>query len=593
MHCLRLNPARRPLLLAITMAAVCGQAHAQTNADADAGAVQGQALLKQADEQSRDRLVSPVQRIERQDRPAEPAGGDPGFPSIDGSGNDLGNPNENAADQPLRRRIASAYGDGASSMAGADRPSPRLISNLVHAQDQHRPNLRGASDFLWQWGQFIDHDIDLSDGTDPAELAPIAVPAGDPWFDPGASGTAQIIFNRSIYDRSSGSGPGNPRQQLNELSGWLDASMVYGSDATRASALRGSEGGKLAQSDAGMMPYNTGGLPNAGGSGAHLYLAGDVRANEQLALTAMHTLFVREHNHWAARLALAEPLLDDETLYQRARMIVAAEIQVITYAEFLPLLLGPAAIPPWSGYRPEVDSRIANVFSTAAFRLGHSLLSPQLLRLQADGTAIAEGHLPLREAFFAPQRLAEGGGIEPLLRGLASQRCQELDIYVIDDVRNFLFGAPGSGGFDLPALNIQRGRDHGLPGYTALRQALGMKPVGQFADIGADPQISARLASAYANVDAVDAWTGLLAEPHARGAMVGPTLQRLIADQFIALRDGDRYWYRNWMPVELRSEIEATRLADIIRRNTDIGNEIADNVFLVRADQPLRPGGRR
>lgn len=589
MHCSRLIPARRPLLLAIAIA-LCGQAQAQTNTDE--GPVQGQALLEQADQQSRDRLVSPVQRIERQRLPAEPAGGDPGFPSIDGSGNDLGNPSENAVDQPLRRRFASAYGDGVSSMGGADRPSPRLISNLLHAQDRPRPNRRGASDFLWQWGQFIDHDIDLSDGTDPAELVPIAVPAGDPWFDPGASGTAQIIFNRSIHDQASGTGPRNPRQQLNELSGWLDASMVYGSDATRATALRGSEGGKLAQSDAGMMPYNTGGLPNAGGSGAHLYLAGDVRANEQLALTAMHTLFVREHNYWATRLALAEPLLDDQTLYQRARMIVAAEIQVITYQEFLPLLLGPAAIPPWSGYRPEVDSRIANVFSTAAFRLGHSLLSPQLLRLQADGTVIAEGHLPLREAFFAPQRLSEGG-IEPLLRGLAAQRCQELDVYVIDDVRNFLFGAPGAGGFDLPALNIQRGRDHGLPGYAALRQALGLKPVRQFADIDADPQVSARLASAYANVDAVDAWSGLLAEPHARGAMVGHTLQRLIADQFIALRDGDRYWYQNWMPLDLRSEIEATRLADIIRRNTDIGSEIADNVFLVRSDQPLQPGGRR
>ena len=537
-------------------------------------------LLQQADAAARDPLVSPVQRIERSVLLQMPTtdGSQSPWPSIDGSNNDPANPQENMAGMPLRRRMAAAYADGVAAMAGADRPSARQVSNLVHAQDQSRVNLRGATDFLWQWGQFIDHDMDLSDGTNPPELAAIAVSAGDPWFDPDGTGTQSIVFNRSIYDHDSGTGPDHPREQINEITGWLDASMVYGSDADRAAALRSFEGGRLATSDGQMLPFNTSGLPNAGGSGSELFLAGDVRANEQVGLAAMHTLFVREHNFWAGELALADPTLDDEGLYQRARMIVAGEIQAITYREFLPMLLGANAIAPYQGYRPEMNAHIANSFSTAGYRIGHSLLSPQLLRLNADGTEVPQGHLSLREAFFAPQRLQEAG-IDPILRGLAAQHCQDLDIYVIDDVRNFLFGQPGQGGFDLPALNIQRGRDHGLPSFVEARVAMGGKRLDDFTDIGANAAVTQRLAQAYADVSQMDLWTGLLAEPHAQDGMVGPTLKHLLSEQFTALRDGDRFYYENWASPSLREQISSTRLADVIRRNTDIGDELPDLVF--------------
>ena len=502
------------------------------------------------------------------------------LPNIDGSSHNLEQPQLNAAKQNLRRRFAAAYADGVSALAGADRPSARQVSNTLHAQDREIENDRGASDFLWQWGQFIDHDIDLTDGADPAELAPIAVPTGDPWFDPDSSSDDFITLNRSIYDPQSGLGAGNPRQQVNEISGWLDGSMVYGSDATRASALRSFRNGQLATSEGNLLPFNSEGLSNAGGPSDQLFLAGDVRANEQIALTAMHTLFVREHNWWARRIAAEQPRLSDEEIYQRARAMVIGEIQAITYREFLPVLLGPDAIGPYRGYDRNVDARIYNAFSTAAYRLGHSMLSPTLKRLTADGRSIDAGDLALRDAFFSPQRLAEGG-IEALLRGLAAQRCQELDVYVIDDVRNFLFGPPGSGGFDLAALNIQRGRDHGLPSYVEVRRALQMPPIRRFEDVSNDRQVRRRLSDTYASVEQIDLWSGLLAEAHVRDAMVGPTLQRLLADQFRALRDGDRFYYEGRMNRREVEEINRTRLSDIIRRNSGIGAELPQEVFLV------------
>lgn len=61
---------------------------------------------------------------------------------------------------------------------------------------------------------------------------------------------------------------------------------------------------------------------------------------------------------------------------------------------------------------------MSNAFATAAFRFGHTLISPQLERLNKDWDPVPEGPLPLHEAFFAPERLLAEGGVDPLLRGL-------------------------------------------------------------------------------------------------------------------------------------------------------------------------------
>ncbi len=506
--------------------------------------------------------------------------------TLDGTGNNGSAPERGSAGVELLRRIAADYGDGSGSPAGQSRAGAREISNLCVAQAHAAANHAGASDFLWQWGQFLDHDIDLTPEVDPAEPFDVTVPAGDLWFDPSGSGEVTIPFHRSLYSEIDG-----VRQQVNAITAYVDASNVYGSDAERARALRTLDGtGRLATSDGDLLPFNTAGLPNAapGGSDpAAFFLAGDFRANEQVGLTAMHTLFVREHNHWAARIREVAPELDGDGVYQHARAIVGAEMQAITYREFLPLLLGRDALRRYRGYRPEVDAGIANVFSTAAYRFGHSMLSPRLLRFDAEGQEIAAGHLSLADAFFDPQETVLHG-IEPVLRGLASQRAQEIDNYLIDEVRNFLFGPPGSGGFDLASLNIQRGRDHGLPGYNQVREAYGLEPATDFADVNEDPTVQANLAAAYDSVDDLDLWVGGLAEAHSRGALVGETFFTILKDQFERLRAGDRFWYQGYLPRGLVRLVEEQTLARIIRRNTLIGRELPRNPFLIRppGDQP-------
>ncbi|MEZ6123636.1 MAG: peroxidase family protein [Planctomycetaceae bacterium] len=506
------------------------------------------------------------------------------YRSIDGTGNNLSNVELGSTHEQLRRISESEYADGISVPAGDDRPDARTISNELAAQHTTQLNARGLSDITWLWGQFIDHDISI---TPPAQGADresfnVEVPSGDALFDPDYTGDAEIPLSRSVYDSATGDSPDNPREQVNEITAWIDGSMVYGSDQVRADALRTFEGGHLKTSDGNLLPFNDVGLANANDIHApedSLFLAGDVRANENAALTGMHTLWMREHNRIADTLAAAKPELSDEQIYQQSRELVIAEIQAITFNEFLPALLGSDVIPEYSGYHSDVDPTIANEFSAAGYRLGHSMLSGELQRLNNDGTLIDAGNLALRNAFFNPAEVIDHG-IDSLLLGAARQQANELDNQVVDDVRNFLFGPPGSGGLDLASLNIQRGRDHGLADYNQVRADLGLTPVTSFADITSDPELQARLEDLYGSVDNIDLWVGGLAEDHVSGSNLGETFLTLISDQFIRLRDGDRFWYQNIFDGERLQQIESTTLADVIERNTGV-RELQDNVFFV------------
>src|SRR5262249_31675863 len=225
----------------------------------------------------------------------------------------------------------------------------------------------------------------------------------DPTFDPNCTGTATIAFSRSAFITD----PTGVCQQLDANTHWLDASMVYGSDDARAQELRTLDGtGHLKSGTAGtfsnMLPFNVDGFPNEPTTSPNFFLAGDVRANENGDLISLQTLFMREHNFWADFFHNTDPCspvcLDDDGLYNRARAMVGAEIQKITYSDFLPFLSGKTPLTPYAGYNENVDPSIANVFTAAAWRFGHSLLNSIVLRLDATNRTI--GNLALQKTFF-------------------------------------------------------------------------------------------------------------------------------------------------------------------------------------------------
>lgn len=504
-----------------------------------------------------------------------------GFRSIDGTGNNLANPTWGSVGVALLRLAPAQYGDGISTPGGTHRPSARLISNvIVNHPAGDLKNGRDLSNFAYAWGQFIDHDLDLTTDAQPVIPFNILVPAGDPSFDPHGTGTQVINLNRSIVDPNTGTSTNKPLQQLNTITSYIDGSMVYGSDAVRALALRTMSGGKLKTSTSNLLPLNTLGLPNA--NDAHitpdneLFLAGDIRANENIELTAVQTLFMREHNRVAGVIAAANPQMSDEDIYQRTKQYVTAEIQVITFNEYLPAILGPNAPDSHGHYSPNVNAGIANEFSTGAFRFGHSMLGSDVQFFNDQGQTIFPP-ISLAHAFSNPN-IVKTTGIEPLLKYLASDNCEEIDVKVVDSLRDFLFGPPGSGGLDLASLNIQRGRDHGIADYNTTRAAYGLRRVQKFSDITSDTTLQNQLQSMYNTVDNIDLWVGGLAEDHLPGSSVGPTFTKIIADQFTRLRDGDRFWFTNVYSGHDLDVLQQTTLASVIKRNTTLTN-LQDDVF--------------
>jgi hypothetical protein len=513
--------------------------------------------------------------------------------TFDGSMNNLSNPAWGMAAGHIMRFTSNGYSDTVSAMGGLSRPNPRLISNLIFNQDISIPNDRNISDFGWSFGQFIDHDITFVDDN-LSEPIPIPVPAFDPYFDPAGTGTVQILMRRSKSDPLTGTDPSNPRMHINDISSWMDGSNIYGSDNARANWLRTFTNGKLKTSAGNLLPFNTvtGEFGDAidptapfmiieGAPMPKHFVAGDLRANEQPTLTCMHTLFVREHNRVCDEALIAHPGWSDEELYQYARKMVGGYIQAIAFEEWLPAL--GIQIDPYSGYNNGMQPDIMNVFSAAAFRLGHTLLNGNLLRLDGSGAPYVNGNIDLKDAFFNPLVIKDDGGLEPFLQGMAAQRQQKFDAKVVSDIRNFLFGPPGAGGLDLVSININRGRERGLVDYNWIRQDVGLPKYNSFSDITSDPVLQANLLALYGSIENIDPWVGMLSEDHIPGSAVGLTVHTILKAQFTHLRDGDRFYYENdpVLTATEKQEIKQTGLSDIIKRNTTI-TLLQDNVFFVQ-----------
>lgn len=518
------------------------------------------------------------------------------YRAIDGHQNNASNPTLGATEGDVARLTDINFADQVSAPGGQERPNPRSVSNLIFKQAQSIPEAKKHSDFIWVFGQFLDHDITLIE-PNRADFLPIPVPECDEHFDPNCTGQAIIPFSRSHARHGSGTSVANPREYANAVTSFIDGSNVYGSDIERANYLRLFEDGLLRTSEGDLMPFNT--IDGEFNSGrdffaphmessspelTKLFVAGDVRANENVLLSSMHTLFMREHNRQARELKEQNPLWTDETLYQEAKLRTAAIIQAITFEEWLPAM--GIDLPDYQGYSTSIDPSILKVFSVAAFRFGHTMLNSNLKRLMPNCDPHPNGNITLLEAFFNPTMILLDGGIDPLLRGMAAQDMQEVDGRLVDDVRNLLFGPPGSGiGMDLAAINIQRGREMGLPDFNSVRETFGLPRFEDVREICLDGEVTAELANLYQSPDNMDPWVGMLCEEHMGEGMFGRTITEILKYQFAALRDGDRFYYENdpVLSTEEKAAIKATRLVDVLKRNTTL-RLMQDNVFKTEED---------
>jgi hypothetical protein len=590
--------------------------------------------------------------------------------SLDGSGNNLANPTWGQAGRPYSRVAAPRYVDGRSQPFGG--PNSRAISNRVF--DDVAQNVfseRDVTAWGWTWGQFMDHTIGIRDGNGTAANIPFN--ANDP-LEQFRNDLGVIPFSRSAA--SPGTGVNNARQQTNLENSYIDAEGVYGTTNARSDWLReGTVDGNPTNNNARLlMPNNYLPRKTARGNPAtapamdvdgqllgnpnSAMVAGDVRANENIFLTATQTLFAREHNRIVAALPAS---LSQEDKYQIARRVVIAEQQYITYNEWLPAM--GVNIPGYTGYKNNVDATLSNEFATSGFR-AHSMIHGEMeiegesgtwtqaqldafeaqgleVEVNPDGTVAIV--IPLNKAFFNPD-LMQNLGLGPVLEAVGGEPQYKNEEMIDNQLRSVLFKVPVSGNpgcldgptlpqcfngvVDLAAIDIERGRDHGLPTYNQIRAAYGLPAKTSFTAItgesssafpaGTGPDnpaslnftslvdrfnqqvdrndevamanetrqftrrapLAARLQALYGNVNNVDSFVGIAAEPHVAGSEFGETERAMWAREFTRLRDGDRFFYGNDPGLTtIRNQFGID-----FRRN--LGDIISSNAGIVRTDLP-------
>ncbi len=525
-------------------------------------------------------------------------------PPINGSNHNLSDPHANQAGTAEKRFLPDAYidrmGGDEAMFPGKNRSAPRDISNHVFAQDPDPVlNPLDTNNFLWQFGQFLDHDfaITVDNETLPSQPLNLVIPPNDPYFDPVVR--PFMTISRQQYDPRTGILPApNPRMSMNTQSGWIDASQVYGYGQTlpgpgpagpTPGVLREFSGGRmLVDPDTNLLPRIQTVLPTPQFPST-LFVCGDFfpRCNETPGLTMIHTLFVREHNRKVAEYAAENPSLNDEQLFQLGRRWVASLMQSIVVNEFIPTLTGEK-VAKYKGHKPWVNGRLGMEFEQSLYRVGHSLLPRELKRYGSPG-----GHSPLpaldlgESLFQSPNLFQTSSDLDALVRGFIRQPHEKVDCVVSDGVRNTLVvDQPGTAGtlFDLPAINIVRGRELGLPSYNLARVGFGLPPVNRFAD-AFDAKAAARLRSVYSNPNQVDLFAGGICETaaHPRTGHTGPLITAVIQRQIRDVRDADRFWYQNILTQEEIKEVESYTLSDLILNNTGLNpDEINSDAFKVK-----------
>ncbi|KFW70811.1 Thyroid peroxidase, partial [Pygoscelis adeliae] len=565
---------------------------------------------------------------------------------ITGACNNREHPRWGASNTALARWLPPAYEDGLSQPRGWD-PSVRyngvqlplvheVTKKIIHASNEAVTEDNLYSDIIMVWGQYIDHDIAFTPQSTSRTTFltgmecqmtcekqnpcfPIKVTTNDtlsagmnclPFY---RSSPACGTGNRGIF--SGNLSALNPRQQINGLTSFLDASTVYGSTPAVEKKLRNltSKEGllrvnvKYYDNHREYLPF-TDQIPSpcaqdwnaSEGERIECFMAGDSRSSEVTSLAAMHTLWLREHNRLARALKNINSHWTAETVYQEARKIVGALHQIITLRDYIPKIIGPDAfnlyIGLYTGYDPTMNPTVSNVFSTAAFRFGHATIQPIVRRLNAQYLDDPElPNLHLHEVFFSPWRLIKGGGLDPLLRGLLahSAKLQMQDQLLNEELTEKLFVLSNNGSLDLASLNLQRGRDHGLPGYNDWREFCGLPKLETQTDLNTvitNHNVTEKIMESYHNPNNIDVWLGGLIEDFLPGARTGPLFACIIGKQMKALRDGDRFWWENdnVFTEAQKRELKKHSLSRVICDNTGISEVPADAFKLGKFPQDFK-----
>ncbi|XP_035901442.1 peroxidase-like [Anopheles stephensi] len=543
------------------------------------------------------------------------------YRTFDGTCNNLHNPSSGAANTQFARLIPAKYSDGKSRPAvaadGSELPSARLLSVEVFQEGvQNSPQFSLAN---MQFGQIVAHDMALTRGVRDqlpccanGRLQPargprcfaIPVPVDDPVFS--VRGIECLGMIRTLTTCDEDPSGCNRAEQINAVTSFLDLSVVYGNSVQEAAQLREPNTGflKVEQRDFQAWPPRH---PNASTTctlrtpNDACYLTGDGRANQSPHLAILQITFVREHNRIARHLQARNPNLSAEEIFQRARSINIAQYQHIVYYEWLPNFLGESFMLQHeliyqsrghtNDYKSTTDPSVINSHTTAAFRFFHSSIQGTLKLYEESRKSMSK--VDINDHTNNPSILEEASNRYPdLLRGLTTQPMGLHDTSLDPATKHFLFRFNNMFGTDLKALDIQRARDHGLPGYNDFVFYCFRQRATTWADYNKVllPEAIELLSIYYKSVDDLDLSVGLAFEKKIDGTETGMVMRCIMSEQFLRTRKGDRFFYENGNHLSARelTEIRKASMAKILcansiqlRDNQPEVTQIQPNAFLL------------
>lgn len=569
-------------------------------------------------------------------------------------------------------QITPTYENISQLPSSGPRGNARTISNeFAIRTDENAVDPHGHNMFSTMIGQFINHDLENTRTKNSNQLGGAdlktfmlsqddlgcfqnpQVPIGNrPYFCMNNDTVLAVGIKSSV---GSFDNEGTIRV-YNDATSYLDLDHVYGRSEEINGLLRKGESGKMLMTESvdvsfssvvpGLPPvtktlenllpfkedanvpldplYGILGLPKS------VFVTGDERLNQNMALTFFHTLFAREHNKICDELIEDNmvyklfPDLMDDIIFERARKINIAKWQHIIYEQYLPHVYGSYfsdKVGSYTSYKPNIDPSTLAVFANVAFRYGHYTPKSYFALNECGQPIVNNMVVPMKQPFVGFQnptpialsavgRMADSGGIENIARGLIEQVVQENYFTVEEILRNFPALA---GSFDLATIDIMRARYNNIPNYLEVRKAyfadenplkntiygLDDCPSNLENDLNVDDNIECflhitsnidraeKLKELYSKINNIDAIVGIQSEDHVPGTSFGKTAGHIVVDQFRRSRDADRFFYKNpsqWFTftAKERQEIQNTTMGELLRRNLkDSIVEFPDNPFIV------------
>jgi Animal haem peroxidase/7 transmembrane sweet-taste receptor of 3 GCPR/DOMON domain len=477
------------------------------------------------------------------------------------------------------------YGDGISSPTGNDRENARIISNVLFARPS-KLNTRNVNALHNFFGMAVGSDlVDSQPGAEPMQ---IDVPLCDAFYDVACEGDKTMGMSRQQEAPGTGTDALNPRRQVNMVTAFIDGSYLYGNNEDQNAGVREFEGGRL------LNDWIAAPDPPLAYGNTQLKRRSDGRMNVTPGVACTAEVFIREHNRLAGELAAEHPDWSDEQLFQETRRWLIAFIQSITMRQYLATLLGEP-LPPYEGFKSDVDPTLDATYTYAAGRYGHPQVTTVIERRGANLDLVDTQPALVRDNFFSWAQMLYGGfdeGLAAVIRGLiVAPHNSPSSGAISEDMRNFFLGGPTQGAFDIAAVNIVRGREVGLPTLNEARELLGLAPHVSFDSVtGGDDELSDALASLYASADDIDLFVGGLCEqPTRAGTDLGDTFWRILFDTFLRTRDGDSMWFERdgaFTDAELQM-IYNTTFDVLIKRNTPVGDEIGSGGVFFRPQRQI------